>query len=154
MTETATATGPSPLTTAVDIPIDNSSTLSPSSPTNRNALEDRLSRRPEVKDLVDRNILHGTTANTAFQQHKDALQHAIITDTLKKGLSTRPERKELEERGILPDDNIAPALLGHKKELEKNMLSDSLNTKLSQRPSPDDLVKKGILSEDENPKLE
>ncbi|KAF3918914.1 hypothetical protein ABW20_dc0105592 [Dactylellina cionopaga] len=148
MTETA-PTAPPTLTTAIEpVAVDTSSALSPSSPKTKAALEARLSRRPEQKDLLDRNILHTNAAATsvAFAQHKDELKHAMLTDNLKKGLSTRPERKQLEERGILPDDNVAPALLTQKKELEKNMLSDTLNSKLSKRPSPDDLVQKGILA--------
>ncbi|KAK6528967.1 hypothetical protein TWF694_004193 [Orbilia ellipsospora] len=147
MTETTSTALPQLNTATADVPaVDKSSTLSPSSPNTRSQLEGRLSRRPEAKELVDRNILHGTTS-AAFQQSKDELQHAILTDTLKKGLASRPERKELEDRGILPNDNIAPSIVAQKKDLEKSMLSDSLNTKLSQRPSPDDLVKKGILEE-------
>ncbi|KAK6340903.1 hypothetical protein TWF696_009216 [Orbilia brochopaga] len=135
---------------AADAPaIDSSHTLSPSKA--QPDFEARLGRRPDPKDLVDRNILHGTTS-AVIQQHQDDLKHAMIADNLKKGLASRPERRELEERGILPDDHVAPALLGQKKELEKSMLTDSLNTKLAARPEPEEVMAKGILNEDEDPR--
>ncbi|KAJ6262305.1 hypothetical protein Dda_3112 [Drechslerella dactyloides] len=142
MTETAVPT----INTAggTDTPvIDSSSTLSPSNP--QPNLEARLAHRPDPKDLLDRNILHGTGPAT-IQAQQDDLKHAMIVDNLKKGLATRPERHELEERGILPDSHVAPALLGHKKELEKSMLTDSLNTKLASRPEPEEVMAKGILN--------
>ncbi|KAF3903944.1 hypothetical protein ABW21_db0206012 [Orbilia brochopaga] len=138
-----------PVNTTDIPPVDTAPTLSPSKA--QPNLEAALNRRPDPKDLVDRNILHGT-GSAAIQQQQDDLKHAMIADNLKKGLASRPERSELEARGILPDDHIAPALLVHKKELEKSMLTDSLGAKIASRPEPEEVIQKGILKEDEDPR--
>jgi len=130
---------------------DDESLLSPLE--RRNSLEKALSRRPDQKDLQDRNILHKSTAAPAIQAQQHELEHAMIVDNLKKGLAQRPEKEELKERNILPkDDKTAPSLLAQKKELERSMLSDTIKDKLAHRPSPDDIIKEGILKPEEDPR--
>jgi len=66
----------------------------------RNSLEKALSRRPDPKELKDRNILHDSSAMPSIQQQKQKLEHAMVADNLKKGLSQRPEKDELKERMV------------------------------------------------------
>lgn len=67
----------------------------------RNSLEKALSRRPDPKDLKDRNILHDSSAMPSIQQQKQKLEHAMVADNLKKGLSQRPEKDDLRERMLI-----------------------------------------------------
>lgn len=144
MTEVSTST-------PTDTLVDTSPIVPPSA--QHTQFERRLSLRPEAQSLVDRHILHAPpTAAASLAAHKDELERAILTDSLKRGLATRPERKELEERGILPDEHVSPAILGKTKELEKSMLTDSLNTKLTHRPKVEEVMEKGILSAEEDPR--
>ncbi|KAF8245192.1 hypothetical protein K440DRAFT_603893 [Wilcoxina mikolae CBS 423.85] len=129
-------------------PIDESS-ISPTTE-RKNSLEHALARRPDEKDLVDRNILHHGAP--AIQQKQHDLEKAMAQDSLKKHLANRPTKEELLQKHILPENsNVAPALIAAQRELEKSMLEDSLREKLAQRPKPEDVIEKGILSPDEDP---
>ncbi|KAA8913022.1 hypothetical protein FN846DRAFT_931492 [Sphaerosporella brunnea] len=131
-----------------EVLVDESS-ISPTTE-RKNSLLHALAKRPEEKDLVDRNILH--SGAPAIQQKQLELQKGLTTTALKKHLASRPTKEELQAAHILPENpNIAPALAAAQRELEKSMKEDALNSKLAARPSPEELVKKGVLSPEEDP---
>jgi len=121
----------------------------------QNSLEAALSKRPDAKDLEERNILH--SGAPAIQQRQQELERAMTQDTLKKQLAHNVDEKiqlrdDLIQRNILPEKiNVAPALLAHQKELERNMLEDGLKEKLAHRPEVSEVIEKGILKPDEDP---
>lgn len=114
------------------------------------SLQHLLDKRPDPKDLLERNILHAsptTSPELVKRQHELDLQ--MKTDHLKHHLQQRPDRKELAQRGIIPkeviDGTVAPSLLSKQRELEKSMKEDALREKLVHRPDKDEIIKKGIL---------
>lgn len=114
------------------------------------SLQHLLDKRPEPKDLLDRNILHSPpqlSPELAKRQHELDVQ--LKADQLKHSLMHRPEKDELIQRNILPvqaaDGTVAPGLIGKQLELQKNMTEDSLKEKLAARPAVKDVIEKGIL---------
>ncbi|KAG0733412.1 hypothetical protein G6F57_007356 [Rhizopus arrhizus] len=117
-------------------------------------LEAQLAQRPDVQDLVDRNIIKDPKVAPAIQQQREELERRKIEDTLRHKIDHRPTPEELVEHNILKGDptEVAPALQKNKFELERSILHDNLEHKLHERPEPSKLVEQGILSEEEIPK--
>ncbi|KAK0212987.1 hypothetical protein DFS33DRAFT_86599 [Desarmillaria ectypa] len=90
-------------------------------------LEKRLSERPDKNELVERNILKGTSI--------------VASDVF-----LSPTEYRLSD-----DKGIAPALVAAKEKLQRSQLEDILDHALQQRPKVEELVKGGILLESEAP---
>ncbi|KAN0129236.1 hypothetical protein V8E53_012935 [Lactarius tabidus] len=68
------------------------------------ALEKRLSQRPERQELQDRNILKDGSVAPALQATRDQLQRSQLEDKLDQKLQSRPRVEELVKSGILNAD--------------------------------------------------
>jgi len=68
------------------------------------ALEKRLSQRPERQELQDRNILKEGNVAPAIQAARDQLQRSQLEDKLDQKLLQRPKPEELVKSGILQAD--------------------------------------------------
>lgn len=86
------------------------------------ALEKKLSLRAEKDDLVNRNILKGTT--TIFVNEKKTYLFFLL---------------------CIIDASVAPALQASREALVKEKISESLEHRLESRPAKEDLINHGIL---------
>ncbi|KAH9176667.1 hypothetical protein EDB89DRAFT_88247 [Lactarius sanguifluus] len=68
------------------------------------ALEKRLSQRPDRQELQDRNILKEGNVAPALQAARDQLQRSQLEDKLDQKLLHRPKPEELVKSGILQAD--------------------------------------------------
>ncbi|CCX07934.1 hypothetical protein FPQ18DRAFT_356892 [Pyronema domesticum] len=144
MADTAIDTAAEP----IEQPIDETP-LSPIS-ARKNSLQHALARRPDEKDLKDRNILHHGAPS--IQKTQAELEKQMAQDALKRNLANRPTKEELLQKHILPENsNVAPALQAAQRELEKQMREDALREKLAHRPKPEEVIEKGILAPEEDP---
>ncbi|KAF7362017.1 hypothetical protein MVEN_00546900 [Mycena venus] len=67
-------------------------------------LEDKLAKRPEKAELIERNILKDDKGLApALVAAKEKLQRSQLEDQLAKAVASRPPREELEKSGILKD---------------------------------------------------
>jgi len=67
-------------------------------------LEDKLAKRPEKSELIERNILKDDKGLApALVAAKEKLQRSQLEDQLAKAVASRPPREELEKSGILKD---------------------------------------------------
>ncbi|KAG9094789.1 hypothetical protein FS749_011837 [Ceratobasidium sp. UAMH 11750] len=80
--------------------------LSPTTAEAKLKLEKSLKERPDKKELVDRNILKGSTAAPALQATQERLQRAQLQDKLDHALQSRPKPEELVNEGILNKDEV------------------------------------------------
>jgi len=71
-----------------------------------NALEKRLSQRPDRQELQDRNILKEGNVAPALQAARDQLQRSQLEDKLDQKLLQRPKPEELVKSGILQPDEV------------------------------------------------
>ncbi|KAH9057311.1 hypothetical protein EDB87DRAFT_1812026 [Lactarius vividus] len=69
------------------------------------ALEKRLSQRPDRQELQDRNILKEGNVAPALQAARDQLQRSQLEDKLDQKLLHRPKPEELVKSGILRGDH-------------------------------------------------
>ncbi|KAI8061504.1 uncharacterized protein B0P05DRAFT_557337 [Gilbertella persicaria] len=116
-------------------------------------LEAQLAHRPDVQELVDRNIIKDPKVAPAIQQQRDELEKRKIEDSLRHKIDHRPTPETLVEQNILKaDPKVAPALQRNQVDLERNRLHDAMEHKIHDRPDPNELVKQGILTEEEVPK--
>jgi len=76
-------------------------------------LEDKLAKRPEKAELIERNILKDDKGVApALVAAKEKLQRSQLEDQLAKAVASRPPREELEKSGILKgseEEATAPA---------------------------------------------
>lgn len=84
-------------------------------------LEAQLAHRPDVQDLIDRNIIKGKIKNINETKEKCNLKLS------------------------LPDPKVAPAIQQHREELEKRKIEDSLRHKIDHRPTAESLIEQNIL---------
>ncbi|KAF8548742.1 hypothetical protein OG21DRAFT_1470893 [Imleria badia] len=68
------------------------------------ALERRLSNRPEKEELMDRNILKDDSVAPALQAARDKLQRSQLEDNLSHAIKQRPRPEELVDRGVISSD--------------------------------------------------
>jgi len=68
------------------------------------ALEKRLSERPDRQELQERNILKEGNVAPALQAARDQLQRSQLEDKLDQKLLQRPKPEELVKSGILKPD--------------------------------------------------
>ncbi|KAJ3547652.1 hypothetical protein NM688_g5379 [Phlebia brevispora] len=78
-------------------------------PATADALEKRLTHRPEKHDLIDRNILKDDKVAPSLQAARDQLQKSQLQDKLDQALLQRPKKEELIQGGILKPDTPEPA---------------------------------------------
>ncbi|CEP17226.1 hypothetical protein [Parasitella parasitica] len=64
-------------------------------------LEEQLAHRPDIQDLVDRNIIKDPKIAPAIQQQREELGKAKIADNLRHKIDHRPTPEELAEKNIL-----------------------------------------------------
>jgi hypothetical protein len=64
-------------------------------------LDNKLSQRPDAKDLIDRNILPDSNAAPALQAHQKELEMNMRRNSLETKLQARPKAEELIREGIL-----------------------------------------------------
>ncbi|KAI9019398.1 hypothetical protein CLU79DRAFT_794727 [Phycomyces nitens] len=129
-------------------------------------LDSKLSNRPELQELVDRNIIKDPTRFApAIQKQVDDLARQHIEDSLRHKIDSRPTRDELVENNILKgngsvdstatdeaaDSSVAPALQQSQAALEKSQLQDKMEHKIHDRPDPALLVEHGILKGNDVP---
>ncbi|PHZ12774.1 uncharacterized protein RHIMIDRAFT_137029 [Rhizopus microsporus ATCC 52813] len=109
-------------------------------------LEAQLAHRPDIQDLVERNIIK--------DPKMDAQEKRRVEESLLHKIDHRPTPEELVQHNILKADptEVAPALQKNQFELERNMIHDSLENKLHERPDRAKLVEQGILTNDETSK--
>lgn len=112
---------------------DNSSDRSTSKISRKESLSLKLSLRPNMEELINRNILHIQSENER-QESKEAIGAKLI-----RRLSMRPTPEELIERNILKSQS--PAEEKKQKEEKKRFLL----RKLSFRPTVDELKEKKII---------
>ncbi|KAI0030778.1 hypothetical protein K488DRAFT_15722, partial [Vararia minispora EC-137] len=65
------------------------------------ALEKRLSQRPDKHELQERNILKDDSVAPALQAAKERLQRSQLEDQLDQKMKTRPKPEEVVKKGIL-----------------------------------------------------
>ncbi|KAL0082316.1 hypothetical protein J3Q64DRAFT_1722731 [Phycomyces blakesleeanus] len=111
-----------------------------------------LSHRPEVQDLVEKNILKDPKIAPDVQQQRVELSKKQIEDALRHKIENGRTPEVLVEHNILKNTHVSPLLQQSQLKLEKHQLHDKLEHKLEKRPVPEDLVKQGILSADEVPR--
>jgi len=71
-------------------------------------LEDKLAKRPEKAELVERNILKDDKGVApALLAAREKLQRSQLEDQLAQAVAKRPTREELEKNGILKDADAA-----------------------------------------------
>lgn len=99
----------------------------------KESLSLKLSLRPNMEELINRNILHMQSENER-QESKEAIGAKLI-----RRLSMRPTPEELIERNILKSQS--PAEEKKQKEEKKRFLL----RKLSFRPTVDELKEKKII---------
>lgn len=82
-----------------------------------------MAHRPDIQDLVDRNIIKGKkkSENITSQKDKETCNTFII------------------------DPKVAPAIQQHRDELEKRKIEDALRHKIDHRPTAEALVEQNIL---------
>ncbi|KAI0686358.1 hypothetical protein BC835DRAFT_458903 [Cytidiella melzeri] len=73
------------------------------------ALEKRLTQRPEKQELVERNILKDDKVAPSLQAARDKLQRSQLEDKLDQALLQRPKREELIREGILSTESPTSA---------------------------------------------
>lgn len=112
---------------------DNSSDRPTSKISRKESLSLKLSLRPNMEELINRNILHIQSENER-QESKEAIGAKLI-----RRLSMRPTPEELIERNILKSQS--PAEEKKQKEEKKRFLL----RKLSFRPTVDELKEKKII---------
>ena len=97
------------------------------------SLQLKLSQRPPLRELVDRNLIH-QIGQDEWQERKNR-----IGRRLERRLSTRPSAEELRER------NLIPKISNVEKEELKRRISIKLERRLSIRPTETDLTHRNIL---------
>ncbi|KAG1222506.1 hypothetical protein G6F68_020624 [Rhizopus microsporus] len=65
------------------------------------------SQRPDVQDLVDRNIIKDPKVAPAIQQQREELERRKIEDTLRHKIDHRPTPDELVALSILIGNKMA-----------------------------------------------
>jgi len=93
----------------------------------------KLSQRPPLKELVDKNVIH-QIGQEEWQERKER-----IGKRLERRLSTRPTAEEMRERNFMPKISKAD------KEELKRRISIKLERRLSIRPTETDLTERNIL---------
>jgi len=93
----------------------------------------KLSQRPALKELVDKNLIH-QIGHEEWQERRDR-----IGKRLERRLSTRPSAEELRDR------NLIPKISEEEKEERKRRISIKLERRLSIRPTETDLTDRNIL---------
>jgi len=99
----------------------------------RESLSLKLSQRPPLKELLDKNLIH-QIGQEEWQERRDR-----IGKRLERRLSTRPSAEELRER------NLIPKITNVEKEDLKRRISIKLERRLSIRPTETDLTDRNIL---------
>jgi len=84
-------------------PVD-ASPISPRLPEAASSLEKHLQRRPERKELIDRNILPPTTVAPGLQAQQKELAKHMRADSLNEKLAQRPPPEVLLKDGVLHED--------------------------------------------------
>ncbi|KAF9205888.1 hypothetical protein BGZ49_003360 [Haplosporangium sp. Z 27] len=126
-------------------------------------LDKFLQGRPAPEELVEKNILKGSSKFHAkpqieneivdpklapsLQSQAEELKKAQLEDTLNNKLEHRPPVSELVEHNIIHEPNVAPSLQKHAEELKRSQLEDTLEHKIGQRPPPSELIEHHILHE-------
>ncbi|KAI8088742.1 uncharacterized protein BX664DRAFT_331268 [Halteromyces radiatus] len=110
-------------------------------------LESFLSRRPDAKDLVDKNILKDPHVAPAIQQQRDELSKRRVEDSLRHKISHshRPSPESLVQQNILQNFVVAPAFQKPIYDTEKIQVQKNLEQKIADRPSKNTLLNQGIL---------
>ena len=106
-------------------------------------LERKLELRPDIKDLIERNVMKDGTPRLQAVQQQIKKEH--VCHSLERNLAHRPERTDLERRNILKAQDVAPIVQATIAELHKEQIHHSLSEKISNRPNYEDLVQKGLL---------
>ncbi|KAG8906665.1 hypothetical protein FRB99_006366 [Tulasnella sp. 403] len=88
---------------------DDSSVVSPTNTAARVKLERQLSHRPDVNELVEKNILKNPHVAPSLQAAQADLARAQLEDKLENKLQARPSPEELVKEGILQKDEIPGA---------------------------------------------
>jgi len=99
----------------------------------KESLSLKLSQRPPLKELVDKNLFH-EIGQEEWNERKNR-----IGKHLERRLTSRPSAEELVERNLLP--NISE----REKEELKRRISIKLERRLSIRPTESDLTERNIL---------
>jgi len=99
----------------------------------RASLSLKLSQRPPLKELEDKNVIH-QIGKEEWQERKER-----IGNKLERKLSTRPTEDEMKER------NLIPKISKVDKEELKRRISIKLERRLSIRPTETDLKDRNIL---------
>uniref|UniRef100_T2MI73 Phosphatase and actin regulator 2 n=1 Tax=Hydra vulgaris TaxID=6087 RepID=T2MI73_HYDVU len=98
-----------------------------------NSLAIKLSQRPSLSELEDKNIIPITS-----QDEKDSIRDKV-GNKLTRSLSQRPSKEELEDKNILRTQTSEEA------NLKFNETRQRLSRKLSRRPTVKELRKKKII---------
>ncbi|KAF9426200.1 hypothetical protein BGZ94_006834 [Podila epigama] len=104
-----------------------------------------LKERPDVNELVQKNILKDPKIAPALQHQAEELKRAQLETALAHKIENRPPVSELIDHNILRDSHVAPALQSKEAELKRSQLEDLLNTKIHDRPAAQELIDKHIL---------
>lgn len=99
----------------------------------RESLLLKLSQRPPLKELEEKNVIH-QIGKEEWQERKER-----IGNRLERKLSTRPTEEEMRER------NLIPKISKVDKEELKRRISIKLERRLSIRPTETDLKDRNIL---------
>uniref|UniRef100_T1J084 Phosphatase and actin regulator n=1 Tax=Strigamia maritima TaxID=126957 RepID=T1J084_STRMM len=99
----------------------------------KDSLAFKLSNRPDLQDLIDRNIIH-LQSEKERQETREALGVRLI-----RRLSLRPTQEELEQRNILKQQTAA------EEKKEKEQKKRVLLRKLSFRPTIEELKERKII---------
>lgn len=105
---------------------------------NKIHINQQISKRPEFRQLIDKNIAYDANLATSLQANARTLERNIRSDRLNAALQNRC-------RPDMPADTVAPRLRSAQVALEQAMARDRLKRKLEQRPPVDDLIKNNIM---------
>ena len=110
-------------------------------------LAHRLEARPDVQELRDQSIVHGTDGVApSLQATQEKLQRQLKTDKVNHNLSKRPSVEALRATGVWETSaELAPRLTATAKQLEKQLVQDHVAQLLEARPEKDELVLHHIL---------
>ncbi|ORX60694.1 hypothetical protein DM01DRAFT_1165200 [Hesseltinella vesiculosa] len=111
-----------------------------------NPLETFLVSRPDVQDLVEKNILKDPAVAPALQSHREELNKRKVEDSLRHKIDHRPTPEALFKQNILTNMSVAPAMQNPADE-GKKILHENLEKKIADRPTKGHLVDQGILQE-------
>uniref|UniRef100_A0AAV1TFT8 Uncharacterized protein n=1 Tax=Peronospora matthiolae TaxID=2874970 RepID=A0AAV1TFT8_9STRA len=114
-------------------------------------LAHRLETRPDVQELRDQAIVHGSDGVApSLQAAQEKLQRQLNTEKVHQNLSKRPSVEELRSTGVLDTSaDLAPRLTAAAKQLEKQLVQDHVSQLLEARPEKEELVLHHILPDQE-----